>query len=271
MKKQRQLTMILGVIVLVFVLNFFVFRLAYLQEPIFLTHAYAFTAEESSHVGFYYITNADEKRQPLEITCPELGEDEIFEVIDTEQWQGHGMYAWNEMWVDFDMQERVGDFSSVILTYMLVKWSDGTETPVDIGEVRLMGTEEEQVLPWTQMGAGDTDASYSMEVPEDLTVTGIRMPMENHFSDLLTVKDGEGQPMVFPAAYKKGNTLTLRTDLSLAEKDNRAHMVIDVVPVLEMETAEGEKVCAYLHDSLHYTPEMNILEIYRILHMKGEI
>ena len=42
MKKQRELTMILGVIVLVFVLNFFVFRLAYLQEPIFLTHAYAF-------------------------------------------------------------------------------------------------------------------------------------------------------------------------------------------------------------------------------------
>jgi len=35
MKKQRELTMILGVIVLVFVLNFFVFRLAYLQEPIF--------------------------------------------------------------------------------------------------------------------------------------------------------------------------------------------------------------------------------------------
>ena len=116
MKKQRELTMILGVIVLVFVLNFFVFRLAYLQEQIFLTHAYAFTAEESSHVGFYYITNADEKRQPLEITCPELGEDEIFEVIDTEQWQGHGMYTWNEMWVDFDVPDRVGDLSNVILT-----------------------------------------------------------------------------------------------------------------------------------------------------------
>ena len=54
--------MILGVIVLVFVLNFFVFRLAYLKEPLFLTHAYTFAAEESSDVGFYYITNSDEKR-----------------------------------------------------------------------------------------------------------------------------------------------------------------------------------------------------------------
>lgn len=134
--------MILGVIVLVFVLNFFVFRLAYLQEPIFLTHAYAFTAEESSHMGFYYITNADEKRQPLEITCPELGEDEIFEVIDTEQWQGHGMYTWNEMWVDFDVPDRIGDLSNVILTQMQVKWSDGTETPVDIGEVRFLAAQE---------------------------------------------------------------------------------------------------------------------------------
>ena len=58
MKKQKDLTMILGVIVLVFVLNFFVFRLAYLKEPLFLTHAYTFGAEESSDVGFYYITNS---------------------------------------------------------------------------------------------------------------------------------------------------------------------------------------------------------------------
>ena len=50
MKKQKDLTMILGVIVLVFVLNFFVFRLAYLKEPLFLTHAYTFAAEESSDV-----------------------------------------------------------------------------------------------------------------------------------------------------------------------------------------------------------------------------
>ncbi|WP_278871971.1 hypothetical protein [Anaerotignum lactatifermentans] len=271
MKKQKELTMILGVIVLVFVLNFFVFRLAYLQEPIFLTHAYAFTAEESSRMGFYYITNADEKRQPLEISCPELGEDEIFEVIDTEQWQGHGMYTWNEMWVDFDVPERVGDLSNVILTQMQVKWSDGTETPVDIGEVRFLAAQEEQVLSWSGMGAGDTDASYSMEVPEDLTVTGIRMPMENHFSDLLMVKDGEGQPMTFPASYQQGDTLSLETELSLTEKDNRAHMVIDVVPVLEMETATGEKVCAYLYDSMKYTPDMNILEIYRILHMKEDM
>lgn len=271
MKKQRELTMILGVIVLVFVLNFFVFRLAYLQEPIFLTHAYALTAEESFHVGFYYITNADEERQPLEITCPELGEDEVFAVIDTAQWQGHGMYTWNEMWVDFDVPERVGDLSNVILTQMQVKWSDGTETPVDIGEVRFLAAQEEQSLPWTEMETDDTDASYSMEVPEDLTVTGIRMPMENHFSDLLTVKDHEGQPMTFPVAYQKGDTLSLETELSLTEKDNRAHMVIDVVPVLEMETAAGEKVCAYLYDSMKYTPDMNILEIYRILHMKGDI
>ena len=52
MKKQKDLTMILGVIVLVFVLNFFVFRLAYLKEPRFLAHAYTFAAEESSDVGF---------------------------------------------------------------------------------------------------------------------------------------------------------------------------------------------------------------------------
>ena len=48
-------------------------------------------------------------------------------------------------------------------------------------------------------------------------------------------------------------------------------MVIDVVPVLEMETAKGEKVCAYLYDSMKYTPDMNILEIYRILHMKEDM
>lgn len=154
---------------------------------------------------------------------------------------------------------------------MQVKWSDGTETPVDIGEVRFLAAQEEQVLPWSRMGAGDTDASYSMEVPEDLTVTGIRMPMENHFFDLLMVKDGEGQPMTFPASYQQGDTLSLETELSLTEKDNRAHMVIDVVPVLEMETAKGEKVCAYLYDSMKYTPDMNILEIYRILHMKGDM
>lgn len=271
MKKQKDITMILGAIVLVFILNFFVFRLAYLQEPIFLTHAYAFTAEESSHVGFYYITNADETRQPLGIICPELGEDEIFEVIDTEQWQGHGIYTWNEMWVDFDIPERIGDLSNVILTQIQVKWSDGTEMPVDIGEVRFLAAEEKQTLPWTWTGAGDQDAFYSMEIPEDLTVTGICMPMENHFSDLLTVKDSEGQPMTFPVSYEQGNPLFLKTELSLAETDNRAHMVIDVVPVLEMETAAGEKVCAYLYDSMKYTPDMNILEIYRILHMKGDM
>lgn len=48
-------------------------------------------------------------------------------------------------------------------------------------------------------------------------------------------------------------------------------MVIHVVPVLEMETAEGEEVCAYLYSSMHYTPVMNIIEIYRIMHMKGDI
>lgn len=159
----------------------------------------------------------------------------------------------------------------MMLTQMQVKWSDGTETPVDIGEVRFLAAQEEQVLSWSRMGAGDTDASYSMEVPEDLTVTGIRMPMENHFSDLLMVKDGEGQPMTFPASYQQGDALSLETELSLTEKDNRAHMVIDVVPVLEMETAIGEKVCAYLYDSMKYTPDMNILEIYRILHMKGDM
>ncbi|SHJ97728.1 hypothetical protein [Anaerotignum lactatifermentans] len=142
---------------------------------------------------------------------------------------------------------------------------------MDIGEVRFLAAQEEQALTWSGMGAGDTDASYSMEVPEDLTVTGIRMPMENHFSDLLMVKDGEGQPMTFPASYQQGDTLSLETELSLTEKDNRAHMVIDVVPVLEMETAKGEKVCAYLYDSMKYTPDMNILEIYRILHMKEDM
>lgn len=271
MNKEKNLTVILGVIVLVFVLNFFVFRLAYLKEPLFLTHAYTFAAEESSDVGFYYITNDDEKRQPLEITCPELGEDEVFEVIDTEQWQGHGIYTWNKMRVDFDVPDRVGDLSNVILTQMQVKWSDGTETMVDIGEVCFLGKEGKRVLPWTQMGFGDTNASYVMEVPEELTVTGIHMPMENRFSDLLTVKDREGQPLTFPKTYQKGDTLSVDTDLLLTEKDNRAHMVIHVAPVLEMETTEGEKVYAYLPNSMHYTPEMNILEIYRILHMKGEI
>ncbi|CDD61664.1 unknown [Clostridium sp. CAG:505] len=121
------------------------------------------------------------------------------------------------------------------------------------------------------MGAGDSGASYVMEVPEDLTVTGIRMPMENRFSDLLTVEDGEGQPLTFPKTYQKGDTLSVETDVFLTEKDNRAHMVIHVVPVLEMETAEGEEVCAYLYSSMHYTPVMNIIEIYRIMHMKGDI
>lgn len=271
MKKQRELTTILGVIVLVFVLNFFVFRLAYLQEPIFLTHAYTFTSEESSDVGFYYITNADETRYPLEITCPELGDDEAFEVTGTQQLTEHGIYAWNEMWVDFDVQDRVGDLSNVILTQMQIKWSDGTETMADIGEVRFLGKEEKRTLLWTQMGAGDTEASYSMEVPEDLTVTGIHMPMGNRFSDLLTVEDGAGQPLTFPKNYQKGDTLSVDTDVFLTEKDNRAHMVIDVVPVLEMETPAGEKVCAYLYNSMKYTPDMSILEIYRILHMKGDM
>lgn len=63
----------------------------------------------------------------------------------------------------------------------------------------------------------------------------------------------------------------MKTDVFLTEKDNRAHMVIHVVPVLEMETAEGEEVCAYLYSSMHYTPVMNIIEIYRIMHMKGDI
>ncbi len=271
MHKEKNLAMILGVIVLVFVLNFFVFRLAYLKEPLFLTHAYAFAAEEASHVGFYYITNADEKRQPVEITCPELGEDEVFQVTNTEQWQGHGIYAWNKMWVDFNVPERVGDLSNVILTQMMVKWSDGTETPVDIGEVCFLGKEENKILPWTQMEAGDASALYSMEVPEDLTTTGISMPMSNRFFNLLSIKDENGQPITLPKAYQKGDNLTLSTELSLTEKDNRAHMVIDVVLILDMETASGEKVCAYLPNSMHYTPEMNILEIYRILHMKGEI
>ena len=271
MRKQKDLTMILGVIVLVFVLNFFVFRLAYLKEPLFFTHAYTFAAEESSDVGFYYITNSDEKRQPLEITCPELGEDEVFEVTGTQQWVEHGLYTWNKMRVDFNVQDRVGDLSNMILTQMQVKWSDGTETMVDIGEVRFLGKEEKRTLLWTQIGAGDSGASYSMEVPEDLTVTGIRMPMENRFSDLLTVEDGEGQPLTFPKTYQKGDTLSVKTDVFLTEKDNRAHMVIHVVPVLEMETAEGEEVCAYLYSSMHYTPVMNIIEIYRIMHMKGDI
>lgn len=271
MKKEKELGTILGVIVLVFALSFLVFRLAHLKEPIFLTHAYVFSAEESSRVGFYYITNDDEDRQPLEITCPELGEDAAFPVTNTEQWQGHSIYTWNEMWVDFDFGEQANDLNSFFLTGMRVKWSDGTEMPVDIGEMRFLEKEQMRALQWTQTEASDTNVFYSMEVPEDLTVTGIRIPMENYFSNLLTVEDGEGQPLAFPADYKKGDTLTLKTSLSMTEQDHRAHMVIDVVPVVEMKTAEGETVCAYLEDSLRYTPEMNILEIYRILHMKGDI
>ena len=39
----------------------------------------------------------------------------------------HGLYTWNKMRVDFNVQDRVGDLSNVILTQMQVKWSDGTE------------------------------------------------------------------------------------------------------------------------------------------------
>lgn len=271
MKREKELTVILGIIVLVFVMSFFIFRLAHLKEPVFLPHAYVFTAEDSSQVGFYYITNDDEKRRPVKVTCPELGENAVFPVMHTEQWQGHSMYTWNEMWVNFDFWEEVDDLSSVILTQMHVQWSDGTEMPVDIGEVRFLEKEAKRSLQWTEMELRDNDAYYTMEIPEELTVKGVHIPMRSHFSDLLTVEDEAGQPLTFPAVYEKGDTLTLRTSISLTEKDHRAHMVIDVVPVLEMETAKGEKVCAYLYDSLRYTPEKNILEIYRILHMKGDI
>lgn len=276
MKKTRDLPILLGAILLVFIMNFIMFRLAYLKEPVFLTHA--FTAEQgNANLNiFYYITNKDDQRTPVWVYWSELGQDvsgeEPFWCMEEST---HGTYSVRTFALTYDFLDQLAIQDEISLTQLVVEWSDGTQTLADIGELCIFGRSKIPEEDWNGRGNGFRESipyeSYQKIFSEDVTLTGVTMPWQDVYGDLLAVTDEKGKEIVFPLAEKKNDTFYMQTQFVVPKGDVRSHMVLAFKPVLEGIKADGRPVRFLMENSAQYVPDWSFIEIYRILHMKEAV
>lgn len=276
MKKIKELPILLGFIFLVFIMNFMVFRLAFLKEPVFLTHV--FTAEQGGGNlnAFYYITNPEDQRTPVWVSWPELGEDvsgeEPFWCIEAST---HGAYSVRTFALNYDFLDELPMEQEMVLTQMQVEWSDGTQTLAEIGELHVFAQREGTMENWDDWDIGFLNDApydgYEKTFLEDVTLTGVTMPLQEAYGDLLTVTDETGVELTFPITEKKNDTFYMQTQFVVPKEDARSHMVLALQPVLEGVRADGTPMTFWLDDSAQYVPEWNFIEIYRILHMKEAV
>lgn len=276
MRKTKELHILLGFILLVFIMNFMVFRLAYLKEPVFLTHALTARQGDTNWNSFYYITNKDDHRTPIWAYWSELGEDvsggEPFWCMEEST---HGAYSVRTFALTYDFLDQLAIQDTISLKQLVVEWSDGTQTLADIGELCVFGRSEYSEEGWNGVGNGFRESipyeSYQKIFPEDVTLTGVTMPLQETYGDLLTVMDEKGKEIVFPLAQKKNDTFYMQTQFVVPKEDARSHMVLALKPVLEGVRADGTPMVFLLDDSAQYVPDWSFIEIYRILHMKGAV
>lgn len=276
MKKTRELPILLGVILLVFIMNFMVFRLAYLKEPVFLTHVFTAEQGDGNLNKLYYITNEDDQRTPVWVFWPELGEDisgeEPFWCMEEKTC---GTYSVRTFALTYDFLDELPIENEMILTQMQIKWSDGTETLADVGELHIFAASKIPREDWTDGGIGFFDHipydSYEKTFLEDVTLTGVNMPLQDAYGDLLTVTDQNGNEITFPLVQETNDTFYMQTQFVIPEDDVRSHSVLALKPVLEGVGADGKPMRFFMEESARYVPEWSVVEIYRILHMKEAV
>lgn len=241
-----------------------------------MTHVFTAEQGDANLNKFYYITNEADQRSPVWVYWPELGEgisgEEPFWCMEEST---HGVYSVRTFALTYDFLDELPLEDERLLTQMQVKWSDGTETLAEIGALYIFAERDISEEGWDSVGSGFRENipydSYEKTFLEDMTLTGVRMPLEDRYGDLLSVTDQAGEEMAFPLAEKKNDTFTMQTQFVVPKKDARSHMVLELKPVLEGVRANGQPIRLLMEDSARYVPDWSFVEVYRILHMKGAV
>ncbi|MBM6829423.1 hypothetical protein H9X85_07230 [Anaerotignum lactatifermentans] len=270
MKKTWELPLVLAAILIVFLINFVIYLAARLEEPVFLSHYYSVPMEDWMSLDFSYIANRDENKEILSVSLPEL--DYLEGMPRNCNKEDYGVYSLYDTSIEFHFPKEMRN-SDLIFTEMEILCADGTKSRVDVGEVHLyVPMEESEALSLVACGKeADGSAYVAWYAQEDVEILGITHYGQNRFSDVLYLRDGDGQEVTFPMKLAAGEEMEIIASMELLPGDYRRQEVVGIHPWFQTRTSDGSLAEFSAGEMVVHEPNLGFRQIYRILKMKGAI
>lgn len=268
-KKNYDLLFVSMIILVVALINVFVYRATRLKEPVFLTHTYAVEPTNDQVLYFYYITNMDQKENIMHILFPELkGEGHAAILKENKKIDDYGTYSLYEMAVNVPFADTLHNKETI--TQMEVVWSDHRHTTVDIGTLKFLEPSQDlDVFHEIQESSDEVSTKITFTPEKNITLNGLKVPLEGNLEDLFLFCDDTGKSLDFPLQCKAGKEMSLYIKWNIPSRNEHKHFVMALTPYIEIQCADGTRGVLPISYDMTYHPKWSTQEIYRISAMKG--
>lgn len=223
--------------------NIIYYKKHVLKEPVFIK-SYSDIKQGMRGFDLYYISNINDKDDIIKIIFPELGEDPAeFHVNDRNSDRRY--YKLNEIYVATN-SDTSDKYKNKLITKAEVQFASGRAIKVDIGNIYLYGSEDNQApaLKSNYVSSGsDNTGSARFIADKDINITGIncKFPELINKSIKLTINNEDLKDIKFPLIIKNGEEVRVNYyfnfDKNSIESSNIYNFSVDILT----EDASGVK------------------------------
>lgn len=278
-----------------FILNVGLVVWSTLEEPIFLKMYVEKEINSYSNVNwmdsieFTYITNRSDKRKVSNISFEEAPEVKVdvlrqsnsglsyFNIgsVSGDNIEMCGQYAVHspeiQIYLDEDHEEG---FNEIELNRARVIFDDGSSIRIDLGSLILYRDHKrtDHIGFTSSSSSSDGKASYSGNVKENIKLLEVKSKLLERQLDYFDLYIGElDYKEISQINYKKGQTLTTRSQTREPANLEDKYTYYDIKPKLYFEDESGEIFYRRIHNIDYKTKSYSIRELIMYLMARGAI
>lgn len=274
----RLFKIIVGTVLLLIMIGYFLVLHFRMDEPIFLQHYYEeFIDREGNTIHSHtlplsYITNRNDERVVVGMEFLEYPDILVF----ASEHQDHmntpgdaiGPYSIRHVnWKIGDVPEEV-DLNETIVSEVTFLFDDGSDLTTHIGEIHLNTLITEDTFLEFSSGFASSDGVSRTRylVSEDVKVSSLESPLLNKFSDRIQIEIGsETSSDAVGTTFQEGDDVTVSSEIISLEDDFN---LLNIQPILTLTNENNERHQHRILNINHINPHYTFNNIYRYIEEK---